>query len=123
MQLYRIVVMPGHSSVVVIAASKTITPTYVPDTPAPHIARLTIKASINGAAPQIAEPTSKKVAQRIYVHLALNCNLATTTTGAIFLASQVKGDITCIYSVSIRDFCSDSFQMMTTGLIFLASSN
>ena len=110
MQLYRIVVMPGHSSVVLTAASKTITPTYVPDPPAPHIARLTIKASINGAAPQIAEPTSKRVAQRIYVHLALNCNLATTTTGAILLASQVKGDITCIYSVSLRDSVPIAFR-------------
>ena len=55
-----------------------MTLTYIPDPPILQIARPTIKALIDGAAPQIAEPTSKRVTQRIYVHLALNCMCAET---------------------------------------------
>ena len=73
----------GRSCIVVVAASKAMTPTYFPDPPTPQMARPAIKAFIDGAALQTAEPTLKRVTQRIYVHLALNCMCAETKSGYI----------------------------------------
>lgn len=71
----------GRLYIVVVVASKAIIPTYIPDPRILQIARPTIKAFIDGAAPQIDEPTLKRVAQRVYVHLALNCMSAQTRGG------------------------------------------
>jgi hypothetical protein len=86
----------GHSRIVVVVASKAMTLMYIPDPPTPQIARPTIKASIDGAALQIAEPPSKRVTQRIYVHLALNCKLGMTTTRLIspYLRIEMAEDLT-----------------------------
>ena len=42
-----------------------MTPTYIPEPPTPQMARPMIRASIDGAAPQMAEPSSKSTTQSI----------------------------------------------------------
>jgi hypothetical protein len=42
-----------------------MTPTYIPEPATPQIARLMIKAFIDGAAPQIAEPSLKSTTHRM----------------------------------------------------------
>ena len=62
----------GRSCIEVVPASKVITPTYIPDPPTPAIALPTIKASMFGAAPQSADPTSKRKTVKTYSHFASN---------------------------------------------------
>ena len=50
---------------VVVTASKAIAPTHIPDPPKPLMTRPTIRTPVEGAVTQIAEPTSKRVMERI----------------------------------------------------------
>lgn len=62
----------GRSVGVVKIDNSMITPRYMPAPARPARARPMMRAFMEGAAPQTAEPTSKPVTQAIYSHLGLN---------------------------------------------------